>query len=177
MREILELAQKDILQLAQTIHSNEIFQRVGWTESDYQIYKQVYVKLIEARNLQPHSLNIYTLDPYCIITCEFGYDRSLTIWNNLNPVWDEEYYLYIFPFLPSPPPLSLPFFSPFSSLLSPFLPLFHSTLISFLVKSSFYCEKGRIFPRFYLSSHSRFPGTRISPRLFSFFHFEVLKIN
>jgi len=40
MREILELAQKDILQLAQTIHSNEIFQRVGWTESDYQIYKQ-----------------------------------------------------------------------------------------------------------------------------------------
>ena len=108
--------------------------------------------IIEARNLQPHP-STFTLDPYCIITCEFGYDRSLTIWNNLNPVWDEEYYLYIFTFLSSLL-LSLPFSSPpfLLSLLSLSLVSFHPHFpFSFL---HFYCEKGCIH---YKSTYSYLP--------------------
>ena len=75
--------------------------------------------------MQPHP-STFTLDPHFIITCEFGYDRSLTIWNNLNPVWDEEYYLYIL-FLSSllPPPLLSSFL-----LLSSLLPLLSFSLVS-----------------------------------------------
>lgn len=60
-----------------------------------------YCGILECRLLRAENLRAVNLipgtnsDPYCIFSMDGGMYRSETAWNNLNPVWDETFHLYV----------------------------------------------------------------------------------
>jgi len=87
LRESLEIAKHGVAEISATIHQASIDKR---RTVNLKTFRSLKIRVGEARNLP--ALDITgSADPYCIITCEYGYERTMTMWNNLNPIWDEDY--------------------------------------------------------------------------------------
>ena len=90
IRKLIEEGKKGILGLAQSLHTRQVDRRKN---ERCQIAHKLSVKISEGKNFPPTSLRSALPSVYCIISCGYEFRQTLTIWNNQNPVWDEEYEL------------------------------------------------------------------------------------
>lgn len=88
IRKLVEEGKKGIFGLAQDLHSKLVESRKN---EGIRTAHCLTVKIIEGRNFPTTNLGTALPSVYCILSCGFEFRQTLTIWNNQEPIWDEEY--------------------------------------------------------------------------------------
>lgn len=90
IKKSVEEGKKGIFGLAKDLHSKKIDSRMN---NNCKITHKLIVKVLEGRNFPETNLGTALPSIYCIVSCGYEFRQSLTIWNDKDPVWDEEFEL------------------------------------------------------------------------------------